>query len=111
LIAALYFNRGGSRSGADLADERSALFEIFVVIERQVFVTSLGRGNSVRVFEVFKWIESLNGKRLCADAGDLLVNVTIKSRYQRHHDHEGGDPDNHTKQRQGRAQFMRPDRC
>ena len=110
-IAALDLRRSASGSRADLADERGALFQVFVIVEGQLFVAPLGRSDGVSVFEVFERIESLDGERLGADTGDFLINVAIESFDKRDDDHEGSNADNHAQQRQGRAQLMRPDRC
>ncbi len=107
------FDFGWSASGpcADLADERGALFQVFVIVERQLFVASLGGGDRVSVFEVFEWIESLDRERLGADPGDLFIDVAIESFDERNDDDKRGNADNHAEQRQGRAQLVRPDRC
>src|ERR1043166_4071869 len=70
---------GVPRARADFADHLRAFLEVVVILHRELFVASLRGGNRVSVFEVFERIEALNRKRLRSDAGDLFVDVTIKT--------------------------------
>ncbi len=79
MIVTLDLRRRAARFGPDLTDQRRMLLQVIVVFERQVFISTLGRGNCVGVFEVFEWIESLNRKRLRADAGNLLVDILVEA--------------------------------
>src|SRR5262249_1824916 len=77
--------------------------------ERQFLVPALRFGDRIRVAEVIK-AEPADAERFRADAGDLFVNVTVEALNERNDDHHRRHADDHPEQRQGRAQFMRPDR-
>ena len=60
LIVALYLRRRAPRLGPNLSDQGAVLFQIIVIVQRQLFVSSLGGGNRVGVFEVFERVEALH---------------------------------------------------
>src|SRR5207302_3903937 len=108
LIAALNLRWSTARFRPKFRDQRRALFDEVVILQRQIFVAPLRGGNRVGVLEIFEGIETLNGKRLCANAGNLFVNVNIEPLDKRHDGDKGGHTDNHAEQRQGRPQLVRP---
>ena len=75
----LDFGRSAAGFGSDLVNQRRAFFQVIVVFQGQVFVASLGCGDRVGVFEVFKRVEALDGKRLGANAGDLFIDINVKA--------------------------------
>src|SRR5207302_3381780 len=111
LIAALHFGRSPARFGSELSNQRRVVFQIVVILERQVFVPTLGSGDRVRVFEVFERIEALDRKRFGADAGNLFVNVNVEALNQRDDRDERRHSYDHAEQSQRRAQLMRPNRA
>ena len=97
-VPALHFDGVPRARAPILPTSVGASFQILVVVHRQVFIASLGRGDRVGVFEVFERIEALDRKRLRADAGDFLVDVTIESIDKRNDDDKRRDADNHAEQ-------------
>src|ERR1043166_355541 len=95
VVAAFDFRRSAARARADFADHLRAFLEVVVILHRELFVASLRGGNRVSVFEIFERIEALNRKRLRADAGDLFVDVTIKTLDQRHDAEKSRDAADH----------------
>src|SRR5688500_588430 len=79
LISAFNFGRSSSCLRADFADQRRFLFQVIVVIERQFFVATLRGGDRVGVFKIFERIKALDRKRFCADAGNLFVDIDVKT--------------------------------
>src|SRR4029079_14737000 len=72
--AALHEGALRTRLGANLVDDLPARFQIFVIFEGELFVSSLSGGYRIKILEILE-IETLDRERLRTNARDLLVDI------------------------------------